>query len=380
LKKNGKRLRLCRAEDIASEEMIDRDYMDRALQLAERGRGRTSPNPLVGAVVVSRDGVVVGQGFHRRVGEAHAETIALDEAGEHAQGATLYCTLEPCCHRGRTGPCVERIVSAGISRVVAAVRDPNPLVSGKGFDYLRAHGIAVDVGVAAQEASRLNQPFFTVMRERRPFVVLKAAMSADGYISEAPGKRTMLTSAEADRHAHLFRAEVDAIAVGSETLLVDDPLLTARGAYRERPLTRVIFDRRLRTPAHAAVLSTLAAGPVMIMTSPAAAGSTELVQPLKARGAAIEAVEGPALRDTFERLADLGIESLLLEGGSEVHAAAWDEDLVDLVSIYVCPRVIGKGGVPFLGGRAFDASALVERREERLGPDTLIEGYVHGPR
>ena len=353
--------------------------MDRALQLAERGRGRTSPNPLVGAVVVSRDGVVVGQGYHRRVGEAHAETIALDEAGDIAHGATLYCTLEPCCHRGRTGPCVERIVSAGIARVVAAVTDPNPLVNGKGFEYLRAHGVAVDVGIAAAEARRLNQPFFTVMREHRPFVVLKAAISADGYIAEAPGKRTLLTSAEADRHAHLFRAEVDAIAVGSETILVDDPLLTPRGAYRERPLTRVVFDRRLRTPALAAVLSTLAAGPVMIMTSPAAAGGAERGQ-LEARGARIEIVEDPSLRVSLERLADLGIESLLLEGGSEVHAAAWDEDLVDLVSIYMCPRVIGPGGVPFLGGRAFDASQLVDRREERLGPDTLIEGYVHGPR
>jgi len=354
--------------------------MDRALQLAERGRGRTSPNPLVGAVVVSPDGVIVGQGFHRRVGEAHAETIALDEAGDRARGATLYCTLEPCAHHGRTGPCAERIVTAGVARVVAAIQDPNPLVDGKGFQHLRTHGVAVDVGVGAPAARRLNQPFFTVMREHRPFVVLKAAMSADGYIAEAPGKRTMLTSGEADRHAHLFRAEVDAIAVGSETLIVDDPLLTARGAYRERPLVRVIFDRRLRTPAHAAVLSTLAAGPVMIMTSPAAAASAELRQPLEARGARIEVVDGTALRPSFERLADLGVESLLLEGGSEVHAAAWDEDLVDLVSIYVCPSVIGAGGVPFLGGRPFDASKLIDRREERLGPDTLIEGYVHGPR
>ena len=139
--------------------------MDRALQLAERGRGRTSPNPLVGAVVVSSDGVVVGQGYHHRVGEAHAETIALDEAGESARGATLYCTLEPCCHRGRTGPCVERIVNAGIARVVAAVVDPNPLVNGKGLEHLRANGIAVDVGVAATEARRLNQPFFTADRK-----------------------------------------------------------------------------------------------------------------------------------------------------------------------------------------------------------------------
>src|ERR1043166_4639380 len=360
--------------------MTDLDYMDRALQLAERGRGRTSPNPLVGSVVVSSDGVVVGQGFHRRVGEAHAEIVALTEAGARAHGATLYCTLEPCSHRGRTGPCAEAIVAAGVSRVVAAIQDPNPLVNGRGFEHLRAHGIAVDVGVRSNEARRLNQPFFTVMRERRPFVVLKAAMSADGYIAEAPGKRTMLTSAEADRHSHLFRAEVDAIAVGSETILVDDPLLTARGAYRERPLMRVIFDRRLRTPAHAAVLSTLAAGPVMIMTSPVAAASGDLRQPLEARGARIEVVEGTALRPSFERLADLGVESLLLEGGSEVHAAAWDEDLVDLVSIYVCPRVIGAGGVRFLGGRTFDASMLVDRREERLGPDMLIEGYVHGPR
>jgi len=253
-------------------------------------------------------------------------------------------------------------------------------VNGKGFEHLRAHGIVVEIGVASTEARRLNQPYFTFMREHRPFVVLKAAMSADGYIAEAPGKRTILTSAEADRHAHLFRTEVDAIAVGSETILVDDPLLTARGVYRERPLTRVVFDRRLRTPAHAAVLSTLAAGPVIIMVSAESARSAELIQPLEARGARIEVVDGPTLRSAFERLADLGIESLLLEGGSEVHAAAWDEDLVDLVSIYVCPRVIGPGGVPFLGGRAFDAANLVDRRQERLGPDTLIEGYVHGPR
>ena len=224
--------------------MTDRDYMDRALQLAERGRGRTSPNPLVGAVVVSRDGLIVGQGYHRRVGEAHAETIALDEAGDRARGATLYCTLEPCCHLGRTGPCVERIVDAGVTRVVAAVEDPNPLVHGKGFEYLRTHGVAVDVGLGADAARRLNQPFFTVMREHRPFVILKAAVSADGFIAEAPGRRTTLSSPDADRHAHRYRAEVDAIAVGAGTILVDDPTLTARGAFRERPLTRVVFDRQ----------------------------------------------------------------------------------------------------------------------------------------
>jgi len=360
--------------------MHDRDYMERALQLAERGRGRTSPNPLVGAVVVSPEGVVVGHGYHRRVGEAHADTIALDEAGERARGATLYCTLEPCCHLGRTGPCVARIVDAGVARVVAAVEDPNPLVRGKGFEHLRARGVAVDVGIGAEAARRLNEPFFTVMVERRPFVVLKAAISADGYIAEAPGVRTLLTSGDADRHAHLFRAEVDAIGIGSETLVVDDPLLTPRGAYRERPLTRVVFDRRLRTPAQAALLSTLSTGPVIIMTSAESARRDELRRPLEAAGAEIEIVEGPTFRAALERLADRGVESLLLEGGSEVHAAAWDEDLVDLVSIYVCPRTIGPGGVPFLCGRPIDLAQLFDRREERLGPDTLIEGYVHRPR
>ena len=360
--------------------MRDSDFMDRALLLAERGRGRTSPNPLVGAVVVSSDGVVVGQGYHRGLGEAHAEVVALDEAGRHARGATLYCTLEPCCHLGRTGPCVARIIQAGVSRVVAAVEDPNPLVRGKGFAQLRAHGVVVDVGVNSDAARRLNQPFFTLMIEHRPFVVLKAAMSADGYIAEAPGERTMLTSAEADRHAHRFRAEVDAIGIGSETLVVDDPLLTPRGAYRVRPLTRVVFDRRLRTPPHAALLSTLSTGPVIIMTSTESAHRDDLRRPLEAVGAEIESVEGPTFRASLERLAKRGVESLFLEGGSEVHAAAWDEGLVDLVSVYVCPKTIGPGGVPFLGGRAFDSRALFERREEWLGPDILIEGYVHRPR
>jgi diaminohydroxyphosphoribosylaminopyrimidine deaminase/5-amino-6-(5-phosphoribosylamino)uracil reductase len=292
----------------------------------------------------------------------------------------LYCTLEPCCHVGRTGPCVERIVEAGVARVVAAVEDPNPLVNGKGFEHLRGHGVEVEVGLGAAAARALNQPFFTLMREHRPFVVLKAAMSVDGYIAEAPGKRTQLTSPEANRHAHRVRAEVDAIGVGVGTILADDPTLTARGAFRERPLVRVIFDRRLRTPAHAAVLSTSQAGPVIIMTSVESARHDERRRPLEARGAVIEPMQGMTFREALGRLADHQVESLLLEGGAAVHAAAWDEDVVDFVRLYVAPRTIGSGGVPFLGGRAFRSADLVERRVGQLGPDTLIEGYVHGPR
>jgi diaminohydroxyphosphoribosylaminopyrimidine deaminase/5-amino-6-(5-phosphoribosylamino)uracil reductase len=354
--------------------------MDRALFLAARGRGRTSPNPLVGAVVVDGDGVIVGQGFHRRAGEPHAEVLALEESGPRARGATMFCTLEPCCHVGRTGPCAARIVEAGISRVVAAIEDPNPLVHGKGFEHLRAHGVEVAVGLGAPAALALNQPFLTLMREHRPFVILKAAMSLDGCIADGPGRRTALTSAPANRHAHGLRAEVDAIGVGAGTILVDDPQLTPRGAFRERPLTRVVFDRRLRTPAHAAVLSTRSLGPVIIITSAAAARNPALREPLEVRGAEIDIAADDTFLAALDRLAARQVESLLLEGGAGLHAAAWDEGVVDFVRLYVTPRIIGSGGVAFLQGRAFASADLIDRRVEPLGPDVLIEGYVHGPR
>jgi diaminohydroxyphosphoribosylaminopyrimidine deaminase / 5-amino-6-(5-phosphoribosylamino)uracil reductase len=357
--------------------------MDRALALASRGRGRTSPNPLVGAVVVSPEGVIEGQGFHERAGEPHAEVHALTRAGGRARGATLYCTLEPCCHVGRTGPCVDRIVEAGISRVVAAMEDPNPKVSGRGFAFLRERGITLDIGLRADEAARLNQPFLTMMRKGRPFVILKAATSLDGFVAASAGQRTKLTSPAADRHAHAARAEVDAIGVGSGTVLIDDPLLTPRGAYRERPLTRVIFDRRLRTPPSAKVLSTGDAGPVIIMTTAEEEAHSDLRRRLEARGARIEVAAGPTLRAALERLAAVGVGSILLEGGAALHAAAWRERVVDFVRLYVAPQALGPGGVP-LGidqpAEPWSWMQLVEPRVEPIGPDTLIEGYVHRPR
>ena len=351
--------------------------MRRALFHAARGRGRTSPNPLVGAVVVSPEGVVLGQGFHERAGDAHAEIRALAEAGVRARGATLYCTLEPCAHQGRTGPCAQRVVEAGVARVVAATEDPNPLVTGRGFLYLRAHGVGVDVGLAADEARALNRPFFTLMREGRPFVILKAATSLDGCIAEAPGRRTQLTSAAADRHAHAVRAEVDAIGVGINTLLVDDPLLTPRGPFRERPLARVLFDRRLRTPVEAKVLSTRDAGPVIIVTTAEAADDAGRRTCLEAAGADIAVARDGTFRAALEPLAQREIGSLLLEGGAEVIASAWDEGLVDCVSLYVTPRVLGPDGVALLPGRPLVSAALFDRRVEALGPDVLVEGYVH---
>jgi diaminohydroxyphosphoribosylaminopyrimidine deaminase/5-amino-6-(5-phosphoribosylamino)uracil reductase len=352
--------------------------MRRALEHARRGLGRTTPNPVVGACIVSDEGVVLGQGAHERAGEPHAEVNALEEAGGDARGATLYCTLEPCVHTGKTGPCTERIIAAGIRRVVAAMEDPFPLVGGRGFAMLRANGIEVQTGVGYEAAVRLNQPFLTTTREGRPFVILKAATSLDGRIAAAPGQRTQLTSARANTHAHYLRACADAIAVGSETILVDDPLLTAREVYRERPLVRVVFDRRLRTPPGASLFSTLSAGPVIILTAAESLG-TERAEALQKVGARVIPVPRPGIAAALSVLPNFDVQSLILEGGSVVQSAAWDEGVVDYVQLYVAPIWLGSGGVPLLEACGFSPSALIESRVEQLGPDVLIEGYVHRP-
>lgn len=353
--------------------------MARALFLAARGLGCTSPNPVVGAVIVSSDGIVIGHGYHARAGEPHAEVHALTMAGARARGATLYCSLEPCCHTGRTGPCVARIADAGIARVVAAVEDPNPLVRGRGFAYLRSRNIVVDVGEGRDAAVALNQPFFTLMRQARPFVTLKAAVSLDGCMAAAPGVRTRLTSEAANRHAQRVRAEVDAIGVGIGTLLVDDPLLVARGAYRALPLTRVVFDRALRTPPGARLLSTLDVGPVIIITTPRGAEQAERRAALIAHGAEIVIGNG-SMRAALDALGARGVSSLLLEGGPTLHRAAVDEDVVDYVRLYITPHVLGPGGLKFLDGLGLSPFKWTEPRIEPLGPDVLMEGYVHGAR
>jgi diaminohydroxyphosphoribosylaminopyrimidine deaminase/5-amino-6-(5-phosphoribosylamino)uracil reductase len=350
--------------------------MDRALLLAERGRGSTSPNPMVGAVVVDGAGGIAGEGYHERAGLPHAEVVALDVAGERARGSTLYCTLEPCCHVGRTGPCVERIVAAGVRRVVAAVEDPNPLVAGRGIAYLRARGVVVEVGLRRREATRLNWAFFTFIRHRRPFVILKVAMSVDGMIASAPGQPTALTSSLARQHAQGTRAEVDAIGVGSATVLADDPRLTARGVHRDRPLVRVVFDRRLRTPPAARLFSTAGAGPVIIMTVAEAAEAAR-AHALRDAGARLEVTDG-GIVSALGRLASLEITSLLIEGGAVLHAAAWDAGVVDYVQAYVAPAVLGPAGVVAFNGRPVPIGGLREPRVEALGADVVVEGYVHG--
>jgi len=360
--------------------VTDAAFMRRALFHAGRAVGVTTPNPMVGAVVVSPDGVVVGYGRHPRAGEPHAEVFALADAGERARGATMYVSLEPCCHTGRTGPCTRRILSAGIARVVAAMPDPNPLVSGKGFDELRANGVQVEVGLLQDEAARLNRAFTIVQIEGRPMVIAKVATTIDRRIAAAPGVRTQITSAEANRRTQRLRASVDAIGVGSGTVLADDPILTVRDCFRPRPLARVIFDRRLRTPATARILSTLGAGPViMVTTASTTARHPDRAAALRAKGATL--VEGAGdLREDLRRLVPLDISTLLLEGGAAIHAEAWRARVIDRLHMIVAPTSLGDAGVKLFDGIDVPVSELLPVTVDRLGPDVWMEADVHGHR
>jgi diaminohydroxyphosphoribosylaminopyrimidine deaminase/5-amino-6-(5-phosphoribosylamino)uracil reductase len=358
--------------------LTDAAYMDRALLLAERAAGRTTPNPMVGAVVVTADGVVAGAGFHERAGEPHAEVRALDAAGDAARGATLYCSLEPCSHHGRTPPCVDRILAAGVARVVAAVQDPNPRVAGAGFAALRRAGVRVDVGVRGEEAARLNRSFFTAIRFGRPFVTAKIATSLDGRVAAAPGAATRLSSAPSDRLTQVLRARADAVGVGAGTVLADDPFLTVRDVFRERPLARVIFDRRLRTPPSARIFTTLASGPVYVLTTAEGrAREASKARALEAAGATVVATLDGEIPAALATLAGLGIQSLLVEGGPVLHDALWRARVVDAVRVIVTPRVLGAAGVPWLASARFSVPSLRHVDVAPCGPDVIIEGDVY---
>jgi diaminohydroxyphosphoribosylaminopyrimidine deaminase/5-amino-6-(5-phosphoribosylamino)uracil reductase len=347
--------------------------MRRALFHAARGAGRTTPNPMVGAVVVSREGVVVGHGWHQRAGEPHAEVHALEEAGSRSAGGTLYVTLEPCCHVGRTGPCTRRIIEAGIARVVAATIDPDARVSGRGFAELRRHGVAVVSGVEESTALRQNDAFRTVRLHRRPLVVLKAAVSLDGCVAAQAGARTRLTSRLANRKTQWLRAAVDAVAVGSETMLVDDPLLTVREYQRVRPLVRVVVDRRLRTPLSARLFTTLDAGPVIILTAPGQRASADGVA-LAAVGATV--VETPTLAEGIAALLAFDVSTLLVEGGPTLHRALVEAALVDRVHVIVAPHWLGPAGIRWIDTLTLAPSRLAWVAAEPRGPDTWLEADV----
>lgn len=361
----------------------DRAFMQEALDLAARAGWRTHPNPRVGAVLV-RGNRVVGRGYHQRPGGPHAEVLALREAGARARGATLYVTLEPCCHFGRTPPCTDAVLSAGVSRVVAAMRDPHPAVAGRGFRVLRSGKVRVEVGLLGEEARRLNEAFCRRVRDGRPWVILKSAVTLDGKIATASGDSRWISSLESRAHAHRLRDQVDAILVGIGTVLADDPRLTARpGGRKGRDPARVILDGGLRIPLKAKALNDPSAARIIVATT--AKANPRRVEALRGRGVEVWPLpsrEGRVcLGPLLSELARREITTLLVEGGGEVAGSFLREGYVDRVAFYVAPLLVGGEDAPGpLRGRGAarlaDAWDLAGVSVTRLGPDFLVEGYV----
>jgi diaminohydroxyphosphoribosylaminopyrimidine deaminase/5-amino-6-(5-phosphoribosylamino)uracil reductase len=348
--------------------------MDEALRLAERGAGRTSPNPAVGAVVV-RNGRLVGRGYHRRAGGPHAEIFALRQAGARALGATLYVTLEPCCHFGRTPPCVDAVLGSGVSRVVVGMLDPNPRVRGRGVAQLRRAGLQVDVGVREEECRALNEDFAKYVTSGLPFVVLKLAATLDGRIATAKGDSKWVTGAAARRRVHDMRNRLDAVVVGSETVRADDPELTCRLRGGRHPL-RVILDGRLRSPASARVFTR---NPERTRLYTLADGAK--AERLRQRGVIVRRGGGDragSLRDVLRELAREGIKSVLIEGGGVLAAHALRAGLVDRLALFLAPKILGGDARPMVGAmrlrRMAEALPVADVTVERLGEDVLVQG------
>jgi diaminohydroxyphosphoribosylaminopyrimidine deaminase / 5-amino-6-(5-phosphoribosylamino)uracil reductase len=367
-------------------EDADRRYMRRALELAARARGLTSPNPMVGAVVVAGDRVV-GEGFHRRAGAPHAEVEALGNAGAAAGGATLYVTLEPCNHHGRTPPCVPVVIASGVARVVSAIGDPNPFVAGGGNAALGAAGIHVVTGVLREEAAALNRAFLTAMRERRPHVLLKAGATLDGKIADLHGTSQWISGEVSRRAVHRLRSEVDAIVIGVETLLRDDPALTVRfDAPWPREPYRVVLDATARTPPAARAIG--AGTPARALIAVAEDAPTARVAALESAGASVvrcRAVDGRVdPRSILAVLFQLEVRSVMLEGGGEVHASFLAAGVVDRVAVFLAPCLLGGRRAPsVVGGAGFDLKSAVRLgplEVSRHGDDLLVEADVLPPR
>jgi diaminohydroxyphosphoribosylaminopyrimidine deaminase / 5-amino-6-(5-phosphoribosylamino)uracil reductase len=356
------------------------EHIKRALELASAGVGLVSPNPLVGCVIVSRDGEVAGEGTYTYDNVVHAEAIALSQAGERARGGTAYVSLEPHAHHGRTPPCTQLLIDAGIERVVCPMEDPNPLVSGRGFDALREAGIEVVTGTAQAEASRLNEKFICWHKKVRPFVHLKLAMSIDGRIALRKSVSTALSGADALTRVHELRHEYDAILVGSNTAVVDNPSLTDRsGKLRRRPLVRVVLDDQLRVSADSTLAVTANDSPVIVFTrSPDKAKKAVL----REKGVEVVDLES-SCRDLPAVLAELklrDVQSILVEGGSTIAGAFVDAGLVDKVTFIQSPMIIGGGDAPVaIGGKGADslerAMRLSDLTVTRHGADIEITGY-----
>jgi diaminohydroxyphosphoribosylaminopyrimidine deaminase / 5-amino-6-(5-phosphoribosylamino)uracil reductase len=358
--------------------------MEHALDLARKGVGLASPNPTVGCVIV-KDGAIVGEGFHQYDWRDHAEIVALKQAGDRARGASLYVTLEPCNHTGRTGPCTEAIVAAGIARVIAAMEDPNPKTRGKGFGRLRAAGIEVESGLLEPEAQRLNEAFACWINSHKPFITLKSALTLDGQLAlpvpRGSKKRPWITSEESRAEVQRMRHASDALLTGIGTILADDPLLTDRsGLQRRRRLLRVVLDTKLRLPSKSRIVQT-ADDDLMVFT----AASLNSVKARKLQKAGVELVRAKARGGTLDLAAvlkELGrreILSALLEAGPRLNGAALTEGLVHKLVLFYAPKLAGSAHVPLAAAPNFTLPSLRIRSFQQSGPDLAIEAILHNP-
>ena len=356
--------------------------MRRAMELARRAAGLASPNPMTGAVIV-RGGRVVGEGFHTYEGRDHAEVVALKRAGSSARGATLYVNLEPCSHSGRTAPCVDAIIAAGIRRVVATTRDANPKVAGQGFRKLRAAGISIESGVCEEEARRVHEGFAKWITSGLPFVTMKSGMTLDGQLAmRASGARrasaTWITSPESRAEVHRMRHASDALLTGIGTVLADDPLMTDRSELpRRRPLLRVILDSRLRLPVKSIIVKS-AAQDVLVMTLLDA----DSARARRLRDAGVVVVRVPErggridLRAVVRELGKREILNVIIEAGSEVNGAALTSGVVDKIVLFIAPVIAGSQDVPVARGVRAPLATLSDLSVRRFGPDICVEGYL----
>jgi len=359
--------------------MNDEDFMRLALQLAEKGRGSTSPNPMVGAVIV-KDGIIVGKGYHKAAGMEHAEVEAIKDAGEKTKDATLYVTLEPCNHYGKTPPCTDLILKSGIKKVVVAVKDPNPLAAG-GLKRLEEAGIETRVGVLEEDAKRLNEAFFCYVAKQRPFVIWKAAMTLDGKIATATGDSRWVTSKSSRRLVHKLRSYVDAIVAGRGTLAADDPELTVREAEAQKKPLRVIFDSHLSLPLTLKVFNDQKAPTLVYTTNEAPLTKKEM---LNAKGVEVVLTsekEGRVnIREALNDLYSRQITSLLLESGGELTFSFWEEEIVDKIFLFIAPKIVGGRTAPTpVSGKGKekmeDAFKISLWEWAKSGEDFLITAY-----
>ncbi len=358
----------------------DEQWMKRALHLAEKGRGRTSPNPMVGAVLV-KNGRVIGEGFHAKAGEAHAEILALQQAGKKARGAILYLNLEPCTHYGKTPPCTPRVIDAGVKRVVIGMEDPNPLVQGKGIQSLRKAGLHVEVGILERECQRLNEAFYKYILSKKPFVMLKVAATLDGKMATRNGDSKWISGEASRRLVHKWRNQVDGVLVGIGTVLRDNPTLTARIKGGRDPY-RIVLDSQLKIPERAQVIGTDPTKTILITTEIASKDKIEILKERGVKVLILDSKEGKVdLPSCLSKLHQIGVMSLLVEGGSQVNGSFLDKGLIDKLLLFLSPRVMGDPqALGIFGGRGSSslqkAIVLREMKTKRIGEDLLIEGYM----